>query len=144
MNKQKFITLSLLVSALAFNPLIAQQLYINTSLHIKRNSVKSNIASILQNRGLDEDVAKEFSENLVHDDELFATMIDNLLHGYKDLHQDEIFEYLSQAALHRNDVHLDNYGHLLHTVSTIKQKVLDKSTLAQLNVISKQNASLIS
>jgi len=144
MNKQKFITLSLLVSALAFNPLIAQQLYINTSLHIKRNSVKSNIASILQNRGLDEDVAKEFSENLVHDDELFATMIDNLLHGYKDLHQDEIFEYLSQAALHRNDVHLDNYGHLLHMVSTIKQKVLDKSTLAQLNVISKQNASLIS
>lgn len=144
MYKQKFITLSLLVSALAFNPLIAQELYLTTSLQIKRISVKSQIASRLENRGLDEDIAKQFSEDLVHDDELFATMIDNLLHGYKDLHQDEIFEYLSQAALHRQDVHLDNYGHLLHMISAIKQKALDKSTLAQLNVISKQNASLIS
>lgn len=143
MNKQNFITVSLLVSALAFQPLVAQELNRTTSLvQLKRNSISTHIASILHERGLDEDAAKEITDKFVHDNELFTMMIENLLNGYKDVDQDDIFEYLSRAALHRQDVHLDNYGHLIHMISSIEQKVLDKGSLVQLNVIAKQNAFL--
>ena len=59
MDKRNFVSVTLLVSALAFNPLVAQQLNTNVSSQIQRSTVSSSIASILHKRGLDEDAAQE-------------------------------------------------------------------------------------
>lgn len=142
MNKQHFITVSILISALAFQPMVAEEIYLNQNLQITRNTVSSDIAYVLHNRGLDEDVAKKLSDNLVDDDPQFTMMIDNLLHGYKDVNKDEIIDYLSNAALYRQNVHLDKYDDILHMITTIKQRILDKEALAKLSMIAKQNASL--
>ena len=145
MQKQTIISVTLLVSALAFNnSLVAEQhtdITINTQL--ERISTTSHIASILYEKGLDEDAAQVISQNLIIDDALFTTMIENLLNGCSNINKDDAYEYLSKAALQRQKVRLDNYGHLIHMVSTIKQKALDKGTLAQLNIVAKQNTSLL-
>ncbi len=141
MDKRNFISVTLLVSALAFNPLLAQQLNTQTSSQIKLNTVSSSIASILHKRGLDEDAAQEISDNLVEEeDELFALMIDNLVNNCSSLSKDVILEYLSTAALYRQNVHLDSYAQLVNMVSKIKKKSLDEKTLGQLSTIAKENA----
>ncbi len=142
MDKRNFISVTLLVSALAFNPLVAQQLNANiTSSQIKLNTVSSSIASILHKRGLDEDAAQEISNNLIdEEDELFALMIDNLVNNCSSLSKDEILEYLSTAALYRQNVHFDSYAHLVNMVSKIKKKSLSETTLAKLSTIAKENA----
>lgn len=141
MDKRNLIRVTLLVSALAFNPLVAQQLNANISNQIERNTVSSSIASILHKRGLDEDAAKKISNNLIdEEDELFALMIDNLVNKCTSISKDEILEYMSTAALHRQDVHFDSYAHLVGMVSKIKKKSLDKLSLKQLRAVAKENA----
>lgn len=144
MDKRNFISVTLLVSALAFNPLVAQQLNANVSSQIERNTtVSSSIASILHNRGLDEDAAQEISNNLIdEEDELFALMIENLVNECISLNKEEVLEYLSTAALYRQDVHFDSYAQLVNMVSKIKQKSLDVKTLKQLSAVAKQNKEI--
>ncbi len=143
MDKRNFISVTLLVSALAFNTLAAQQLNTTTINQIKTSTVSSSIASILHKRGLDEDAAQEISNNLVEEeDELFALMIDNLVKKCNSLSKDEILEYLSTAALYRQDVHLDSYAQLVQMISKIKQKSLDEKTLTKLSAIAKQNKEI--
>jgi len=139
MDKRNLISVTLLVTALAFNPLFAQ--YSNKANQlVQENRITTKIASILHQRGLDEDAAKEISENLVkEDEELFALMLNNLLHSCDIVEKDEILEYLSRAALHRQNVNLDSYAQLVSMVSKIKQSVLDKNTLEQLKVVAKSN-----
>jgi len=144
MDKRNFISVTLLVSALVFNPLIAQQLNANISSQIQRSTVSSSIASILHKRGIDKDAAQEISNNLLdEEDELFALMIDNLVNECSSLSKDEILEYLSTAALYRHDVHFDSYAQLVNMVSKIKQKPLNEKTLKQLNTIAKKNALIV-
>ncbi len=144
MDKRNFVSVTLLVSALAFNPLVAQQLNSNVSSQIQRSTVSSSIASILHKRGLDEDAAREISNNLVdEEDELFALMINNLLNECSSLSKEEVLEYLSTAALYRQNVHFDPYSQLVNMVSKIKQKSLNEKTLKQLSTIAKKNALII-
>jgi len=143
MDKRNFMSVTLLVSALAFNPLVAQQLNTNASSQIQRSTVSSSIASILHKRGIDEDAAQEISNNLVDDeDELFALMIDNLVNECSSISKDEILEHLSTVALHRQNVHFDSYAHLVNMVSKIRQKPLDEKTLQQLSTIAKLNKEI--
>lgn len=142
MDKRNLLSVTLLVTALAFNPSVANE-NIQTNTSVKENRVTSKIASILHKRGLDEDAAKEISENFVNEDEeLFALMLDNLLYSCDIVENDEILEYLSRAALHRQNVHLDSYAQLVSMVSKIKQSVLGTKTLEQLNSVAKSNSYL--
>jgi len=143
MDKRNFIGVTLLVSAFAFNPLIATELNTNIASQRQINSVTSSIAHILYKRGIDEDVAKEISKNLVNEeDELFAAMIHNLINGCSDLNKEEVLEYLSTAALHRQKVDFDSYSHLIGMVSKIKGKALNEQSLKQLNRIAKLNKEI--
>jgi len=143
MDKRNLIGVTLLVSALAFNPLVAQQLKTNVSSQVQHSTVSSSIASILHKRGLDEDAAHEISNNLVdEEDELFALMINNLVNECSSLGKEEVLEYLSAAALYRQNVHFDSYAQLVNMVSKIKQKPLDERTLTQLSAIAKQNKEI--
>jgi hypothetical protein len=143
MDKRNIISVTLLVSALAFNPLVATELTTNTSSQRQINSVSSSIAHILHKRGIDEDMAKEISENLLNEeDELFTAMIDNLLNEYSTLSKEEVLEYLSTAALYRQRVDFDSYSHLISMVSKIKGKALNEQSLKQLSRVAKLNKEM--
>jgi len=143
MDKRNIISVTLLVSALAFNPLVATELNTNTSSQRQINSVSSSIANILHKRGIDEDMAKEISENLLDkEDELFTAMIDNLVNEYSNLTKEEVHEYLSTAALYRQSVDFDSYSHLISMVSKIKGKALNEQSLQQLSRVAKLNKEM--
>ena len=142
MNRHNFIGVTILVSVLALNPLVAIEFQNKIQTRLNHSAIVSNsIASILHKRGLDEDAAKEIADSFVDgNDELLVHMVDNLT---PVLSHEEIFEYLSTMALHRKEIRLDSYGHLVNMVSKIKRSSLDKETLAHLNVIAKLNSQLI-
>jgi len=143
MDKRNIISVTLLVSALAFNPLIATELNTNTTSQRQINSVTSSIAHILHKRGIDEDMAKEISKNLIdEEDELFAAMIDNLINEYSGLTKEEVHKYLSTAALYRQRVDFDSYSHLISMVSKIKGKPLNTHSLKQLSRVAKLNKEM--
>jgi hypothetical protein len=144
MDKRNFISVTLLVSALAFNPLLAEQRNTTTISQIKTNTVSSSIASILHKRGLDEDAALEISKNLVEEDEaLLAMMMENLEESCNIVSREEVLEYLSTAALHRQNIRFDSYDHLIAMVSKIKQRSLDTKTLQNLRDVANKNALLV-
>ena len=142
MHRHNFIGVSLLVSILAINPLIATEFQDRVQTRVNNvNQVAGSIAAILHKRGLDEDAAEEIADSLVDGDEaLLMQMVNNLA---MVLTHEEIFEYLSTVALHRKEIRLDSYDHLVNMASKIKKSSLDKSTLAQLQLVAKLNSQLI-
>ena len=143
MDKRNIISVTLLVSALAFNPLVATEFTTSTSSQRQINSVSSSIAHILHKRGIDEDMAKEISENFIdEEDDLFTAMIDNLVNEYSSLTKEEVHEYLSTAALYRQRVDFDSYSHLINMVSKIKGKALNEQSLKQLSRVAKLNKEM--
>ena len=145
MSKENILRITLFVSVLAFNPVVAETFESKINIQSQQNnSVSATIANILHKRGLDEDAAKEISQKFVtEDEELFARMMENLLHGCKSISKDELLAYLSNEALYRKTVSLESYDHLVAMVSKIKQKSLDALTFKELQIIAKQNQQLI-
>jgi len=145
MNKHNFISITLIISGLVLNPVMATTpsnavAQSQTSI----NTVSSSVASILHKRGIDEETAQELSDNLLVEEEaLLALMIQNLEDVCSIVSREEVLEYLSTAALFRQNVHFDSYDYLIAMVSNIKQKSLDETTLKQLKYIAKKNSLLV-
>ena len=144
MNKQNFITLTLIISGLALNPVMADAV-LTTVTHSKsiNHSVSSSISSLLYNRGLDKDAADEMSENLVsEEDEILLAMLMQKLDRQNIVSRKEVLEYLSTKALHKQNLDFHSYDHLVGMVSKIKQRSLDSKTLKQLQIIATSNKQL--
>ena len=140
MENRNFLTVTLLVSALAFNPLSATEIETyETNSQRQINTASTHIASFLHKKGLDEDVSHALSKDLVEDEALFTAMLTNFLIHYPDISQKEVFEHLSTMALHRQNIQFDSYDHLVNMASKIQGKVLNSNALNQLRAISKLN-----
>ncbi len=145
MKKHDFISITLIISGLALNPVMATTVSDTVAQsQTNINTVSSSVASILHKRGIDEEAAQELSDNLLEEDEaLLALMIENLEDGCNMVSREEVLEYLSTAVLHRQNIYFDSYDHLIRMVSNIKQKVLDEKTLKELNNVAKKNKLLV-
>ncbi|HFQ61787.1 MAG TPA: hypothetical protein ENK39_05755 [Epsilonproteobacteria bacterium] len=145
MSKENLLRISLFVSVLVFNPVVAETLKPIANVQTQQETrVSTSIAKVLHKRGLDEDAAKKISQEFVADDEeLFASMIENLLNGCKDISKDELLTYLSNEALFRKSVNFESYDQLVAMTSKIKQKALDEVTLRELQMIAKENRQLL-
>ena len=144
MNKQNFITFTLIISGLALNPVMADAEFnrISQSQNIN-HSITASISSILYNRGIDEDVADELSSNFVNEeDELLLAMMIQALDDKNIVSREEVLEYLSTAALHKQYIDFKKYDNLIGMVSKIKQQALDTHTLNLLSYIAKINKQL--
>ncbi len=144
MHKQNLLTITLIVTGLALNPVMAESELHTVSKNIKiKHSVKTNISNLLHNRGLDEDVADVLAENLVseEDEMLLAMLIENLEVG-NIVSKNDVLAYLSNAALYKQKLDFRNYDTLVGMVSKIKQKSLDTYTLKQLSHLATINKQL--
>jgi len=151
MNKQNFITLTLIISGLAFNPAVAESVEFDrvgmkpTPTTQKQNctSVASGISTMLYNKGLDEDVAEELAENLVEgEDEMYLSLLLQTLDVQNIVSHEDVLAYLGHAALHRQKIDLKKYDDLVGMVAQIQKKALDKQTLEALGYIAKVNKQL--
>ena len=145
MNKQNFIRITLFVSALVFNPVVADTLRISTNIRTNtRTTITENIASTLYKKGLEQKVARERAEELAEGNaELFTVMLNNLLYGCNDITEEEIVKYLSKAALHKQTVTLNSYDQLIDVYSKIKKLTPDKEVRERLSAIADSNALLV-
>ncbi len=144
MHKQNFITLTLIISGLALNPVMANAVFTTVTYHQNMNdSVSSSVSSLLYSRGLDKDAADEISENLIskEDDDLLEGLIDDLEKEHIASRK-EVLEYLSTKALDKENVNFHSYDHLVGMVSKIKQRSLESKTLKQLHTIAKNHQQL--
>jgi len=144
MNKQNLLTLTLIISGLALNPVMAEAV-LNTVPQSQsiNHSVSTSISTVLHNRGLDEDVADELASNLVdEEDEMFLAMLLQTLDAKNIAIREEVLEYLSTVALHKQNIDFKKYDNLVGMVSKIKQTSLDDNTLKQLGYIAKINKQL--
>ncbi len=144
MHKQNFITLTLIISGLALNPVMANAVFTTVTYNQNINdSVSSGISSLLYSRGLEKDTADKISENLVNEDdeELLTGLIEDL-EKEKIVRRKEVLEYLSTKALHKENVDFHSYDHLVAMVSKIKQRSLEGKTLEQLQKIAQNNKSI--
>jgi hypothetical protein len=144
MNKQNFITLTLIISGLSLSPVMADAVLTTVSHSQNINhSVSSSISSLLYSRGLDKDTADEISENLVsEEDEALLAILIHELDRENIVSRQEVLEYLSTKALHKENLDFHSYDHLVGMVSKIKQESLDSNTLQQLHRIAKNNKQL--
>jgi len=143
MNRHNFIGVTILVSVLALNPLLAVEFQNNIQTRLNPAKKLSNsMASILHKRGLDENAAEEIAAALVGDDEehLLVQMVENLA---SVLPHDEIMEHLSTMALYRKEIQLDSYDYLVSMASKIRKSALNKRMLNHLHAIAKLNSQLI-
>lgn len=143
MKKQNFITLTLIISGLALNPVMADAVYTTVALSQKINPVSSAISSLLYNRGLDKDAADEISKNFVsEEDEVLLALVIEELDRENIASRKEILEHLSTMALHRQKFDLHSHDHLVGMVTKIRLGSLDSKTLKELHRIAKRNRQL--
>ncbi len=143
MDKRHLITLTLILSVLAFSPLVAQEEHHYTITQVKSASVSEDVASILHEKGLEEDAAKSIARDLVsEDDTRFTLMAENLLISCPTLQRDELMTYLSQEALHRQKVELHSYGQLVGMFTKIRQETPQRDVLQRLSHIAKLNEQI--
>jgi len=144
MHKKHLLTLTLILSGLALNPAMAEIVHQTASQNKSINqSVSSDIASQLHNRGLDKDVSDELAINVLSEvNEVMLVMILQNLEMLNIVTKEEVLTYLSQAALHKQKVDFESYDALIGMVSKIKQKSLDERIRKQLSHIVKINQQL--
>lgn len=144
MNKQNFLTLTLIISGLALNPVIAEELVsTNVTTQTINHSISASISSVLYNRGIEEESADALATAMVdEEDELFLSMLIQTLDAKNIVSRDDFLEYLSTAALHKQKIDLKSYDNLVGMVSKIKQSALDENTLKQLSYLAKVNKQL--
>jgi len=144
MNKQNLLTLTLIISGLALNPVMAE-VVINTvaSTQTINHSISSSISTVLYNRGLEEETADELASAMVEEeDEMFLAMLVQTLDAKNIASREEVLEYLSTAALHRRSIDFKKYDDLVGMVSKIKKSALDENTLKQLSYLAKVTKQL--
>ena len=144
MNKQNLLTLTLIISGLALNPVMADAVT-NTiaSTQTINHSITSSISTVLYNRGLEEETADELASAMVdEEDEMFLAMLLQTLDAKNIASREEVLEYLSTAALHRQSMDFKKYDDLVGMVSKIKKSALDENTLKQLSYLAKVTKQL--
>lgn len=137
MNTQNLLTLTLIISGLSLNPVMAQsQVEHRTQNQNTQHSLRGGISTHLHNRGLEEDAAKEIAEAFIADDDenLIAKLMATL-QLQKIASREDILSYLSMAALHREKIDFRKPEALETMLSTIEKKVLTQESRRQLHDI---------
>ena len=142
-EKRYFLSITVLISALAFNPLAATEVSLNVTQNSSRSQADplgNTLASHLYKRGLDEDAAQALSNKFIdaHHNHL-DDMIHHLVQTSNSLSHDEILEHLSREVLYRRNVDLSSYDHLVSMLTKIKGRTLSSMELKQLQRVSKHN-----
>jgi hypothetical protein len=143
MEKRHFITVSLLLTALAANPLLANKLNpLNQSTLRQANIITSQITLSLHKRGLDEDAADSIVKEFVDGEDHLDAKISNFLDIYKKITHSELIDHLSTVALNREKVAFESYDNLMGLARKIKGTHLDANELKKLRTVSNINKLL--
>lgn len=144
MNKNNFLSVTLIISGLALNPLFADSVQKNISY---TKSTHSNLASKISLHLFSKGIEKDTADNLAYaviseSNEIMLSVIMEELEMKHIVKQDDVLAFLSSAALHKEKVDFTLYDNLVGMVTRITKKPLDKYTSTELNKIVKVSKQL--
>lgn len=144
MHKQKFVTVTLIITGLALNPVMGETAERRAGYsQVNHPSVVSSIAKVLHNRGLEEDTANAIASEFVREeDSSLLEMMICLLEDHDIVSREEVLAYLSKAALHKQKLDFKSYDQLLGMVEKIKQQPTEEHTRKKLNELAKVTRQL--
>lgn len=139
MHKQNFITITLIITGLALNPLMGETVEWRAGYSKVENqsSIVSSIAKILHNRGLEENAAERLASEVVNENESMLLAMMYGLETHDIMTREEVLAYLSQAALHQQKFDFKSYDQLIGMVEKTKKKPIDDSTRTKLGKLAK-------
>lgn len=110
MNKQNLLSITLIVTGLAFNPAVAETVEARVAFKVPVvQSVASEVSELLHARGLDKDAAEVMAVNVVGEDEMPLAMLIHNLEMQNIATKDEVLAYLSKAALHKQNTVMTSF-----------------------------------
>lgn len=145
MHKHNILTITLIISGLALNPVMGENTDLRKIAYSKVNHtfIVTGISNILQDRGVEAKAAESMASALVDEkDGMLLTAIAYSLEHHKIVTKDEILAYLSQAALHKRKLDFNSYDQLIGMVEKIKQKPIDDHTRKKLRELANVNQQL--
>ena len=89
---------------------------------------EQNIASSLISRGLEEQAAKEFSQNCVKD-VYSATLLTHMLSTKLSMSTEDIYDYIASQSLFNKSVDLRDYADVVSLVQNVKGIANEKEDL---------------
>ena len=142
MNNIRLLTATLLASAITLGAAPAPNLQHYTQLKIY--SISSEVATLLQKRGIDEVSSRKIASDFFAQNEMIvAYMVKNIENASSILNEKEILEYLSSQALHKKTFKFDSYASLVGMAQKIYGHNLNEDMLKELENIAVVNSLYI-
>jgi len=148
MNRQNFLRVTLFVSVLALNPVVAEvnlrtDSDITATQEQNQNTIKHSIADVLETKGLERDAAERISQDFVTSNGAYLTsMVQNITENTR-LTKEEIVGYLGNEALFGKDIKLECYDSMIQMHTKITGTLPDAATLIQLKRAATLNQTLV-
>jgi hypothetical protein len=140
MKTSKLLYSTSVAIALLFTPFVNADINTKTNQSTKTSTTSTQMVNILYSRGLDKNAAKKMVDNFLQDDEeLLEVLLENLENRCSIVSRDDILEYLSTQALHKNKIDLASYPALINMLHNISGKTPDVETLSELQSIASLN-----
>ncbi|UFH58083.1 hypothetical protein [Sulfurovum mangrovi] len=145
MHKHNILTITLIISGLALNPVMGENTDHRKITYSKVNHtfIIAGIADVLQSRGVEGKAAESLAKALVDEkDGMLLMAIAYSLEHHGIVTKEEVMTYLSQAALHKRKLDFNSYDQLIGMVEKIKQKPIDEHTRKKLRELAEVNQKL--
>ena len=137
MTTRNILTLTLLATTLTLGAAVPREL--NATVKQQSNSISSQIATTLYNRGIEMDKAQKLTHNIINvNEELFSFMIQNYSNE-TGATLDEIYHELGKLALSKKSVDFSSYAFLVKLSHKIKKEHLTTTELQLIDTISTKN-----
>ena len=137
MKTRYILTLTLLATTLTLGAAVPREL--NATVKQQSNSISSQIATTLYNRGIEMDKAQELTHNIIDvNEELFSFMVQNYSNE-TGATLDEIYYELGKLALSKKSVDFSSYAFLVKLSQKIKKEHLTTTELQLIDTISTKN-----
>ena len=149
MNRQNLLRITLLVSVLAFNPVVAQTLRTDLASALtkdaqQKRAVASELAAALEAKGLEADAAEKIGSRFVDNQhEALEAMLYHveILGG---MEREKLVAYLGDEALFRRTVDLASYDSLVSMATKIHGATPDAALRSRLKIAADENARFVS
>ena len=142
MNNKIFI-ITVFISNIAFGAVLPKIDLQRTENTKPTNRLTTKVSTQLFNRGLEKHIAKAKVKNsLAHDEYLNDLMAQNIIKTIKSVNENNVVNFLTQAALANKTIDLSSYSTIIALVQKSSHVALSKEMFLHIEKVSLENEKL--
>jgi cytoplasmic iron level regulating protein YaaA (DUF328/UPF0246 family) len=139
----KIFIITVFISNIAFGAILPIATIQKTVTQKQTQRIANKVSQNLQSRGIQRKIAEEKINNILDvDSVVIDLMAQNILKNIKSVKEENIIEFLSQAALQGKKVDLSSYATLISIVQKSSRRIIDKEMSSTLEKLSDENKLL--